>query len=123
MHQVKPDYCSRSRLFLTNKPNKHIVIGFEKMNDLANRGNDALFNIHGKFYEAGCIPCVLYVASGTSLDWALGVAGIPYVYSIELRDTGAYGFLLPPAEIIPNAEETWAFHLVAARQIIDEFGS
>ena len=46
------------------------------MSDLANRGNDALYNTHGKFYEAGCIPCVLYVASGTSLDWALGVAGI-----------------------------------------------
>ena len=99
------------------------ILGFDKMSDLANRGNDALYNTHGKFYEAGCIPCVLYVAAGTSVDWALGVAGIPYVYSIELRDTGAYGFLLPASEIIPNAEETWAFHLVAARQIIEEFGS
>ena len=105
--------------------------------------------MHGKYYEAGCIPCVLYVASGTSLDWALGVAGIPYVYrcqdtsiidnivmkrmqynstdvkmdarSIELRDTGSYGFLLPPSEIIPNAEEAWAFHVVAAQQVIQEF--
>ena len=108
------------------------------MNDLANRGNDALFDTHGKYYEPGCIPCVLYVASGTSLDWALGVAGIPYVYSIELRDTGVYGihfifykkiflknillgFLLPPSEIIPTAEETWAWHVVAANQIIAEF--
>ena len=92
------------------------------MNDLANRGNDALFNTHGKFYEAGCIPCVLYVASGTSLDWALGVAGIPYVYSIELRDTGDFRVLIPPSEIIPNAREVWAFHLVVADQIIEEFG-
>ena len=99
------------------------MLGYDKMLDLANRGNDALYNAHGKVYEAGCIPCVLYTASGTSLDWALGVAGIPYVYSIELRDTGDYGFILPAAEIIPNAEETWAFHLVAARQIIEEFGS
>ena len=91
------------------------------MLDLANRGNDALFDTHGKHYDAGCIPCVLYTASGTSLDWALGVAGVPYVYSIELRDTGIYGFLLPPSEIIPNAEETWAFHVVAANQIIAEF--
>ena len=57
------------------------------------------------------------------LDWALGVAEVPYVYSIELRDTGAYGFLLPPSEIIPNAEEAWAWHLVAAQQIIQEFSS
>ena len=93
------------------------------MFDLGNRGNEALYYTHGKFYEVGCIPCVLYTASGTSLDWALGVAGIPYVYSIELRDTGAYGFLLPPSEIVPNAEEAWAWHVVAAQQMISEFGS
>jgi len=97
--------------------------GYDAMFDLGNRGNDALFAKHGKYYEVGCIPCVLYTAAGTSLDWALGVAGIPYVYSIELRDTGSYGFLLPPEQIIPTAEETWAWHEVAARQIIEEFGA
>ncbi len=76
-----------------------------------------------RFSKVGCTACILYEASGTSMDWALGVAGIPYVYSIELRDTGYYGFRLPATEIIPNAEEAWAFHLVAARQIIEEFGS
>jgi len=96
--------------------------GYEAMLDLATRGHDALHAAHGKTYEVGCIPCVLYTASGTSLDWALGVAGIPYVYTIELRDTGMYGFLLPPAQIIPTAEETWAWHAVAAEQIIAEFG-
>jgi len=97
--------------------------GYYAMLDMAMRGYDALHAVHGKEYEVGCIPCVLYTASGTSLDWALGEAGIPYVYTIELRDTGAYGFLLPPDQIIPTAEETWAFHEVAARQIISEFGS
>jgi len=97
--------------------------GYYAMYDLALRGNEALAAVHGQTYEAGCIPCVLYTASGTSLDWALGVAGIPYVYTIELRDTGAYGFILPPEQIIPNAEEVWAFHEVAARQMIAEFGA
>jgi len=96
--------------------------GYEAMLSLGERGNDALYAVHGKFYEVGCIPCVLYTAAGTSLDWALGVAGIPYVYSIELRDTGSYGFLLPPEQIIPTAEEAWAWHEVAARQIFEEFG-
>jgi len=96
--------------------------GYYAMLDLGNRGYDALHAVHGKYYEVGCIPCVLYTASGTSLDWALGVAGVPYVYSIELRDTGSYGFLLPADQIIPNAEEVWAFHAVAAQQMIDEFG-
>ena len=102
---------SRSQVFLSDNPAFRV----------AEVGNDALYAAHQKTYEVGCIPCVLYVASGTSLDWALGVAGIPYVYSIELRDTGSYGFLLPPSEIVPNAEEAWAWHLVAAQQIIQEF--
>ena len=130
-------------------PIHQYTAGYDALASLADRGNEALFAVHGKYYEAGCIPCVLYVASGTSLDWALGVAGIPYVYrcqdtsiiynivmkrmqynstdvkidarSIELRDTGSYGFLLPPSEIIPNAEEAWAFHVVAAQQVIQEF--
>ena len=55
------------------------------------------------------------------MDWALGEAGIPYSYGMELRDTGNYGFLLPAREIIPTAEETWAFHKTAAEIIIKEF--
>ena len=82
--------------------------GYKAMLDLGMRGNDALYAVHHKSYEVGCIPCVLYTASGTSLDWALGVAGIPYVYSIELRDTGIYGFLLPPDQIVPNGEEAFS---------------
>jgi hypothetical protein len=68
---------------------------------LANKGNEAMFAVHGKSYEVvrwplppaqvGCIPCVLYTASGTSLDWALGVANIPYVYrSGEGADGNAF---------------------------------
>ena len=42
-------------------------------------------------------------------------------YAMELRDTGNYGFILPPDQIIPTGEEVWAFHLTVARQIIQEF--
>ena len=77
--------------------------------------------VHGKNYDVGCIPCLLYIASGGSMDWALGEAGIPYSYGMELRDTGAYGFLLPANQIIPTGEETWAFHKTAAEIIIEEF--
>ena len=59
------------------------------------------------------------VASGSSEDWALGAAGIPYSYSVELRDTGRYGFLLPREQILPTAEEIWAFHQAVASYIID----
>jgi hypothetical protein len=35
-------------------------------------------------------------------------AGITYSFTLELRDTGASGFLLPADQIVPTAEETWA---------------
>ena len=57
------------------------------------------------------------------MDWALGELGIPYSMAMELRDTGMYGFLLPPNQIIPTGEEVWAFHSTFARSIIEEFGN
>ena len=88
---------------------------------VAEAGNAALYAVHQKTYDVGCIPCMLYVASGGSLDWTLGQLGIPYSYGMELRDTGMYGFLLPPDQIIPTGEEAWAFHLTVARELIKEF--
>jgi hypothetical protein len=51
------------------------------------------------------------VLAGNSLDWAYGVADIPYVYSFELRDTGNYGFLLPADQIIPTAGRLLCFFI------------
>ena len=45
---------------------------------VAQAGNDALYAVHQKTYEVGCIPCMLYPASGGSIDWTLGELGIPY---------------------------------------------
>ena len=95
--------------------------GIDKMQALADKANQALFDVHGTSFDVGCIPCLLYIASGGSSDWALGEAGIPYAYAMELRDTGRYGFILPPEQIIPAAEEIWAFHVSAAQSIIEEF--
>uniref|UniRef100_A0A182JCX5 Zinc carboxypeptidase A 1 n=1 Tax=Anopheles atroparvus TaxID=41427 RepID=A0A182JCX5_ANOAO len=47
-----------------------------------------------------------HVASGSSLDWVKGTLKTPLTFAYELRDTGEYGFLLPPEQIIPTAEET-----------------
>ena len=46
-------------------------------------------------------------AAGGSDDWALGVAGIPYAYTIELRPSSSAwsGFLLPKSQILPTAVE------------------
>jgi len=91
---------------------------YDTMYAVAMKGSDALTAVHGKTYEVGCIPCLLYIASGSSADWAHGEAGIGFTTSMELRDTGNYGFLLPAEQIIPTAEETWAFHITVIRELM-----
>ena len=96
--------------------------------------------VHDTDYTVGCTPCLLCriyksssrfsmfdsfyihvdVASGSSEDWALGGAHIPYSYSVELRDTGRHGFLLPRDQILPTAQEIWAFHQAVATYIMDQ---
>lgn len=46
------------------------------------------------------------IAAGGSMDWAKYHFGTRITYTYELRDTGSYGFLLPPEQIIPTALET-----------------
>lgn len=58
-------------------------------------------------------------ASGASDDWSKGVAGVKFVYTMELRDTGNYGFVAPASEIIPTADETWAGIKVIAQRVLD----
>merc|ERR1711887_316220 len=45
---------------------------YDNMYALAMKGSAALTAVHGKNYETGCIPCMLYIASGSSTDWAHG---------------------------------------------------
>ena len=67
----------------------------------------AIERTHGTQYRVGPSASILYTASGTASDWAYEKAGIKYSYTIELRDTGTYGFLLPRQQIIPTGEETF----------------
>ena len=46
--------------------------------------------------------------AGGSDDWAKGGAGIKYSYTVELPDTGNYGFLLPASRIEGVGRETHA---------------
>ncbi len=88
------------------------------------QGNAAQKTLYGTEYRIGCVPCLLYKASGTAVDWAYAQAGIKYSYSIELRDgldEKGYGFLLPPEQIIPTGQEMYAFQAAVAREIIKEF--
>ncbi|MBM4113427.1 MAG: hypothetical protein FJ253_08680 [Phycisphaerae bacterium] len=67
----------------------------------------AIDSVHGRFYEPGPIYTTIYPAAGGSVDWCYGGAGV-FATTVEVRDTGAYGFLIPAAEVRPCAEENTA---------------
>lgn len=64
--------------------------------------------IGGMQYRVGPAANTLYPASGGSDDWAKGVAKMKYAYTVELRDTGRHGFILPASYIDPTAREALA---------------
>jgi murein tripeptide amidase MpaA len=68
----------------------------------------ALRAVNGTVYDNGCISIIIYPASGSSADYTYAVAKAVYSYGVELRDTGTYGFVLPPDQIVPSGEETYA---------------
>ena len=86
---------------------------------LGQKMSQAITAVHGTQYTTGQIYEVIYPAYGSSVDFAYGVANVTYPYGVELRDTGDYGFLLPPTEIIPNGEEMFAAVKTMGKYIID----
>lgn len=58
------------------------------------------------------------VVTGSSDDWAKGKAGIKYSYTVELRDKGSHGFLLPASQITPTGRETFAAVRAIARTLL-----
>merc|ERR1712115_389705 len=60
------------------------------------------------WYRVGSAAKVLYPAAGGSDDWAKGGAGIKYSYTIELPDTGKYGFILPASQILKVAPDAFS---------------
>ncbi|XP_061910696.1 carboxypeptidase O-like, partial [Entelurus aequoreus] len=68
---------------------------------------EAIKKIHGKIYRVGTSPDILYPNSGSSRDWA-ALQGIPFSYTVELRDEGVHGFELPEDQIQPTCEEAYS---------------
>jgi len=73
---------------------------------------------HGVVYDSGRISIIIYEASGSSVDYVYGLTGA-ISFGVELRDTGRYGFLLPPNQIIPTGEENWAAVTVLAKHVLE----
>jgi len=68
----------------------------------------SLLGVYGTKYAVGSLCALFYRAHGNIVDWMYKTAGIKYSYAVHLRDTGTYGFALPPQFIRPVGEETAA---------------
>ena len=90
-----------------------------KLDKVSKAAVKALKGVHGTSFAAGPICEIIYQASGASVDWTYAVANVTYSMAVELRDTGRYGFLLPPNQIIPSGEETLAAFLAAVKTMMD----
>jgi murein tripeptide amidase MpaA len=74
----------------------------------------------GVSYTMGPTAPTLYQASGVISDWVYDQLKVVYSFVCELRDTGQYGFLLPPSQIIPTGQEIFASAKVMAHTILND---
>lgn len=102
------DFHSYSQLILRPYGYTYVDPPEPDLSVLTDLGDDmaaAIFGVHGKTYTSQPASA-LYLASGICTDWVYDGAGV-YSWTIELRDTGAYGFVLPADQIIPTGEENF----------------
>lgn len=52
------------------------------------------------------------------MDYAYDVTGANYSFALELRDTGNYGFVLPPGQIYPSGNEMWAAFMYVLENMV-----
>jgi murein tripeptide amidase MpaA len=65
---------------------------------------EGIRSVYGLSYTAGPTFTTIYPAAGVACDWTHGDRGM-FGWSMEQRDTGQFGFILPPDQIVPSAEE------------------
>lgn len=78
----------------------------------------ALAAPHGMFYRPGPSFTNIYPTTGGIKDWVFGDQR-RLSWTIELRDTGQTGFVLPAAQIIPTAEENFGAIMSLAEFVRD----
>lgn len=119
--QAHIDFHSFSQLVLspfgynTSEPGEPDRTTFNVLNSQIQA---AIFSAYGEFYTAGPAGATLYLAAGTMPDWTYGNRDV-LGWTIELRDTGDFGFELPADQILPTAEENLAGVLALADYVAD----
>jgi len=85
---------------------KRVPKDAEDQLEAASGAASATARVHAVPYSVGRLCSQLYRSPGNSADWMYQRRGIKYSYTVHLRDTGTYGFSLPPQWIRPVGEET-----------------
>jgi len=75
--------------------------------NLAALVSNTIREVNGKTFTFGPSCGTLYATTGSSVDYIYGAGKADWSYTIELRDTGDFGFVLPPDQIRATAEEQW----------------
>ena len=91
-----------------------------ELHHMANALAGRLYEASGgeDYYTIGTAADIQYSATGGSDDWARGVAGIKWVYLIELPGKGT-GFLLPP-RYSGRMRASWVVGKCLCRQLVDK---
>ncbi|XP_063628162.1 zinc carboxypeptidase A 1-like [Cydia splendana] len=100
-------------------PYSHLIEhedNYDQVKKLADKATQRMNKNHGITYKSGTAFETIakinikahffagYLASGTSSDWVKRALNVSYVLTIELPDTGAHGYALPPGRILPSCQ-------------------
>ncbi|KAI0207113.1 Mast cell carboxypeptidase A [Lamellibrachia satsuma] len=92
---------------------------YNQLMNMSRAAVEALRQVHGTQYQYGSVDDLVGQTFGSSVDYIYDKLGILYTFGVELRDRGRYCSLLPPNQIIPNAEESLAAITQLASMISD----
>ncbi|KAH9221742.1 hypothetical protein DL95DRAFT_511617 [Leptodontidium sp. 2 PMI_412] len=108
--QLYIDVHSYSQLFMTPYGYSCTAVAPNSatLNTLARGVASAIRAVYGTTYTSGPICSTIYQATGSAVDYVNDVTKAKYTFTIELRDTGTNGFVLPASQILPTGVETYA---------------
>ena len=78
-----------------------------QMSKLATLTSNAIRDVERTTFIFGPACSILYPTEGGSRDHVYVLGKADWSYTIELRDTGDNGFILPPEQIRSSGEEQW----------------
>lgn len=103
------DWHSYSQLFMTpyGYSCSATATNNNELQSLASGASKAIAALYGTQYTYGPICTTIYQATGSSVDYVNDVTDADYVFTVELRDTGRNGFVLPASQILPTGQESY----------------